>query len=181
MIIEETAIEGLLLITPDVFTDERGVFFESYNRQRWTEAGISDLFVQDNQSQSRKGVVRGLHFQKPPFAQSKLVRVLQGSVLDVAVDIRRNSPTYGQYISVLLSAGNYRQFFLPCGFAHGFVALEEDTLFAYKCSQFYCKEAEVAILYNDPLLKIDWGIDNPVVSEKDLQGIDFKNFISPFD
>ncbi|MDR1346391.1 MAG: dTDP-4-dehydrorhamnose 3,5-epimerase [Bacteroidales bacterium] len=181
MIIEKTAIKGLLLVTPDVFTDERGVFFESYNQQRWTEAGVSDLFVQDNQSQSRKGVVRGLHFQKPPFAQSKLVRVLQGSVLDVAVDIRRSSPTYGQHISVLLSADNLKQFFLPCGFAHGFIALEEGTLFAYKCSQLYCKEAEVTIPYNDPLLEIDWGIDNPVVSEKDLQGIDFKNFISPFD
>jgi dTDP-4-dehydrorhamnose 3,5-epimerase len=181
LIVEKTAIEGLLIITPDIFTDARGAFYESYNQQKWTEAGIPDVFVQDNQSSSRKGVVRGLHFQKPPFAQAKLVRVLQGSALDVAVDIRRNSPTYRQHVSVLLSADNCKQFFLPCGFAHGFIALEEHTLFAYKCSQFYHKEAEVAILYNDPLLQIDWGCDYPTVSEKDLQGVEFKDFISPFD
>lgn len=181
LIVEKTAIEGLLIITPDIFTDERGAFYESYNKQKWTEAGISHTFVQDNQSCSKRGVVRGLHFQKPPFAQAKLVRVIQGAVLDVAVDIRRNSPTYGQHISVLLSADNYKQFFLPCGFAHGFIALEDNTLFAYKCSQFYHKAAEEAILYNDPLLRIDWGYSQPIVSEKDLQGIEFKDFITPFD
>jgi len=181
MIVEKTSIKDLLIITPNIFCDARGTFFESYNQQQWMEMGISDIFVQDNQSCSQRGVIRGLHFQKPPFAQAKLVRVVQGAVLDVAVDIRRYSPTYGQHVSILLSADNRKQFFLPCGFAHGFIALEDDTIFAYKCSHFYNKEAEATILYNDPTLQIDWNCSQPVLSEKDLQGIEFKQFISPFD
>ena len=176
-----TSIPGLIVIEPTVFKDTRGYFFESYNEKRLEELGIQKHWVQDNQSCSQKGVVRGLHFQKPPFAQAKLVRVLRGACLDFAVDIRKGSPTYGQYVSTLLTADNFRQFYLPTGFAHGFAALEDDTVFAYKCSAFYNKASEGCILFNDKDLNIDWQVENPITSEKDLLGVAFKDFVSPFE
>lgn len=181
MEIEKTPINGLLILHPKVFQDARGYFFESYNQQAWQEAGITETFVQDNQSCSQKGVVRGLHFQRPPYAQAKLVRVIQGAALDFAVDIRKGSPTYGQYHSVLLTADNFVQFFLPAGFAHGFAALEDNTVFAYKCSDFYNKASEGSIRFDDPDLHIDWQVSDPIISEKDLLGADFATFDSPFD
>ncbi|MEG1555289.1 MAG: dTDP-4-dehydrorhamnose 3,5-epimerase [Bacteroidales bacterium] len=180
MEIIKTPIEGLLVVKPAVYYDGRGYFFESYNEKRFKENGITDIFVQDNQSLSQQGVVRGLHFQCPPYEQAKLVRVIQGSVLDVAVDIRKKSPTYGKYFSIVLSADNFLQFYIPAGFAHGFVALEENTIFAYKCSQFYNKASEDSIRYDDPLLNIDWKIKASVISDKDLIGHYFKDFISKF-
>lgn len=173
-------IEGLLVIKPDVYFDERGYFFENFNEKRFNDLGISDHFVQDNQSFSKKGVIRGLHFQCPPFAQSKLVRVIQGRVLDVAVDIRKGSPTYGQHFAVELTGENFLQFYIPTGFAHGFVALEDDTIFAYKCGEFYNKASEASIRFNDPDLNIDWKTDPSIISEKDLVGVSFKDFNSPF-
>lgn len=181
MEIIKTPIDGLLIIEPTVFKDGRGYFFESYNEQRYRELGITDVFVQDNQSCSQKGVVRGLHFQKPPYAQAKIVRVLRGAVLDFAVDIRKGSPTYGQYVSTLLSAENFRQFYIPAGFAHGFTALEDDTVFAYKCSAFYNKASEGCIMFNDKDLNIDWQIENPITSVKDIHGEAFAEFVSPFE
>lgn len=177
-----TPIEGLVILEPRIFHDTRGYFYESYNQQKMSELGIDTIFVQDNQSYSQKGVIRGLHFQRPPFAQAKLVRVIKGKVLDVAVDIRKGSPTYGQHYSVLLTGDNHRQFFIPEGFAHGFVALEDNSIFTYKCSQFYHKEAEMSIRYNDPILNIDWGLDEtPIMTEKDLCGVLFNQFNTPFE
>lgn len=177
-----TPIEGLVILEPRIFHDTRGYFYESYNQQKMSELGIDTIFVQDNQSYSQKGVIRGLHFQRPPFAQAKLVRVIKGKVLDVAVDIRKSSPTYGQHYSVLLTGDNHRQFFIPEGFAHGFVALEDNSIFTYKCSQFYHKEAEMSIRYNDPILNIDWGLDEtPIMTEKDLCGVLFDQFNTPFE
>lgn len=177
-----TPIEGLVILEPRIFHDTRGYFYESYNQQKMSELGINTIFVQDNQSYSQKGVIRGLHFQRPPFAQAKLVRVIKGKVLDVAVDIRKGSPTYGQHYSVLLTGDNHRQFFIPEGFAHGFVALEDNSIFTYKCSQFYHKEAEMSIRYNDPILNIDWGLDEtPIMTEKDLCGVLFDQFNTPFE
>lgn len=176
----KTPIEGLIVVKPDVFHDERGYFFENYNEKRFKDAGITDNFVQDNQSFSKKGVIRGLHFQKPPYAQSKLVRVIKGRVLDVAVDIRKGSPTYGQHYAVELTGDNFLQFYIPTGFAHGFVALEDNTIFAYKCGAFYNKASEASIRFNDPNLNIDWKTDPSIISEKDLVGVDFKSFDSPF-
>ena len=176
----KTQIEGLVILKPRIFYDERGYFFESYNYNTFKSLGIPDVFVQDNQSCSQKNVIRGLHFQNPPFAQAKLVRVIQGSVIDVAVDIRKDSPTYGQHHTVLLSAENQLQFFLPIGFAHGFVALEENTIFTYKCSDFYNKDAEGTIRFDDSTLDIDWKTENPVVNEKDRKSVSFSDFISMF-
>lgn len=177
-----TPIEGLVILEPRIFHDTRGYFYESYNQQKMSELGIDTIFVQDNQSYSQKGVIRGLHFQRPPFAQAKLVRVIKGKVLDVAVDIRKGSPTYGQHYSVLLTGDNHRQFFIPEGFAHGFVALEDNSIFTYKCSHFYHKEAEMSIRYNDPILNIDWGLDEaPIMTEKDLCGVLFDQFNTPFE
>lgn len=169
----ETNIKGLLIIEPKVFEDERGSFFESYNKERFKELGINVNFVQDNQSISHKNVLRGLHFQKEPYAQDKLVRVTRGSVLDVAVDLRLNSPTYGKWASVNLSEKNGLMFFIPKGFAHGFLSLEDNTVFQYKCSNIYSKDHEDGLLWNDPNLAIDWGISNPIVSKKDLLLPDF--------
>ena len=166
----KTAIEGLLIIEPTVFGDSRGYFFESYNKQRFNEAtGLDIDFVQDNQSKSCYGVLRGLHFQKPPYAQSKLVRCVRGKVLDVAVDIRKSSPTFGKYIAVELTEDNHRQLFIPHGFAHGFVVLSEEAIFQYKCDNFYHKESEGAIAWNDPEINIDWTIpfDDVMLSDKD--------------
>lgn len=151
-----TQIEGVVLIEPDVFGDQRGYFFESYSQARFDEAVRPVRFVQDNESRSKYGVLRGLHFQKGRYAQSKLVRVVEGRVLDVAVDIRRGSPTFGQHVAVELTGENKRQFFVPRGFAHGFSVLSETALFQYKCDNFYAPEAEGAIAWDDPAIGIDW-------------------------
>lgn len=182
MTIEETGIEGLLLLIPRVFGDDRGYFMESFNQKLFEETtGLKTQFVQDNESKSSAGVVRGLHFQVPPKAQAKLVRVVQGEVLDVAVDLRKSSLTYGHVYSVVLSAENKKMLYIPQGFAHGFTALKPDTIFCYKCSDFYSHENERAIRFNDPDLKIDWGVDHPIVSPKDLEARLFADFKSPFE
>ena len=167
----KTHIEGLIVITPKVFADNRGYFFESYNKRAWAEAGITADFVQDNESFSSQNTLRGLHFQKPPFTQAKLVRVLEGAVWDVAVDLRKNSPTFGQWFGVELSAENKKQFFIPRGFAHGFSVLTETAKFAYKCDNFYNKESEGAVRFDDPELTVDWKIDlsKAVLSDTDLK------------
>lgn len=182
MNITTTHIEGLLIIEPRVFQDNRGYFYESYNKQKYTEAGISADFVQDNQSFSQKGTLRGLHAQANPFAQGKLVRVLQGRVLDVAVDIRKNSPTYGQHVTVELSGENHKQFWVPSGFLHGFVTLEDDTIFTYKVTNYYDKESEIGVIWNDPSLAIGWGINEAeaLLSPKDELLPAFKDLVSPF-
>ncbi len=166
----ETEIQGLFIIEPDVCVDSRGYFFESFNKRRFEEqTGISADFVQDNESRSTYGVVRGLHFQKPPHAQAKLVRVISGRVLDVAVDLREGSPTYGRHVAVELSGENHRQVFIPKGFAHGFSVLSEEAVFQYKCDGYYAPEAEGAVAWDDPDLAIDWRIpaDDIKLSEKD--------------
>ena len=165
-----TSIPGLLIFEPRVFHDERGYFFESYNRSTWQDAGVDADFVQDNQARSVKGVLRGLHYQVGEMAQAKLVRVLEGEVLDVAVDLREGSPTLGQWFSIRLSADNKRQLFVPRGFAHGYVVLSETAEFAYKCDNFYSKAHEGGLRFDDPALGIDWGFDlnRVIVSEKDL-------------
>jgi len=179
-IINLPPLAGLKLLQPNLIHDERGYFFESYNFETFKNLGIEDVFVQDNQSLSKRNVIRGLHFQGPPFAQAKLVRVIKGAVLDVVVDLRKESGTYGQHYSVLLSAENGLQLYIPVGFAHGFVALEEDTLFIYKCSNFYHKDSERSLLFKDKNLNINWNIESPIVTKKDLQAICFHDFISPF-
>jgi len=167
MEVQSFDIKGPLLLKPRIFEDERGYFFESYNEKIFKEAGIALPFCQDNQSLSKKGVLRGLHFQNPPYEQGKLVRVLQGSVKDVAVDIRPSSPTFGKYIIEELSATNNYMMWIPPGFAHGFLTLEDDTIFVYKCSNLYNKESESGIRWDDATIQIHWGITNPLVSEKD--------------
>ena len=181
MKVHETGIAGLLEIEPLIFGDERGYFYETYNLEKFKDAGIVEEFVQDNQSKSSAGVLRGLHFQNPPYAQGKLVRVIHGSVLDVAVDIRKGSPTYGQYHKVVLSGDNKKMFWIPPGFAHGFATLEDDTIFAYKCTGFYNKESEGSVRWNDPDLNIDWGVDNPSLSEKDREAPLLSSLDSQFD
>jgi dTDP-4-dehydrorhamnose 3,5-epimerase len=171
MQIIETGLSGCFIIEPRVFADERGYFFESFNAKTFKEkTGLSTAFVQDNESKSNYGVIRGLHFQTGAFAQAKLVRVTRGSVLDVAVDIRQDSPTYLQHIAVELSDTNKRQLFIPHGFAHGFAVLEDDTQFNYKCDNYYDKASEGGLYYNDPKLAIDWKIpaDKQIISEKDM-------------
>ena len=180
MKIIKTKIAGLLIIKPDVFEDDRGYFFESYNKDKFKAAGIDLSFVQDNESKSQKGVLRGLHFQNPPYAQGKLVRVMRGRVLDVAVDIRKGSPTYGQWDSIELSGDTKMMYWIPAGMAHGFVTLEDDTVFFYKCTNTYNKESEGSIRWNDPDLKIDWGISDPKLSEKDKTSPLFQDFESIF-
>lgn len=169
MTVLETPIEGLLVIEPQVFGDARGYFCENYNEARYQAAGITAKFVQDNQSFSSYGVVRGLHFQRPPYTQAKLVSCVQGSVLDVAVDLRQGSPTYGQHFSIVLSGENHKQFFIPKGFAHGFSVLSETALFTYKCDELYHPEADGGILLSDESLRIDWQIpaEKMLLSEKD--------------
>lgn len=170
MKIIETEIQGLFIIEPDVYGDNRGYFFESFNKRRFEEqTGISVDFVQDNESRSTYGVVRGLHFQRPPHAQAKLVRVVSGRVLDVAVDLREGSPTYGRHVAVELSGENHRQVFIPKGFAHGFSVLSEDAVFQYKCDDYYAPETEGAVAWDDPDIAIDWRIpaDDIILSEKD--------------
>lgn len=169
-----------MLLRPRLFQDDRGYFMESFNRSVFEELGLTAPFVQDNESQSEKGVLRGLHFQHPPFAQAKLVRVIKGAALDVVVDIRKSSPTFGQHRTFILDDINKDLLFIPEGFAHGFLALETPTLFSYKCSNFYCKEAEDGLRWNDPHFNIPWGIENPILSEKDKVARFFRDFISPF-
>lgn len=180
MKIQKTDIEDLLVICPDVFPDERGYFFESWQKEKFRSLGLNRDFVQDNESMSMKGVLRGLHFQVPPYTQGKLVRVVRGEVLDVAVDLRKNSKTYGKWESFRLSDANKLMVFVPAGFAHGFLVLKDNTIFQYKCTNYYNSGSESSIIWNDPDLAIDWGIENPVVSEKDLKGMFFKDFSSPF-
>ncbi|KUK75889.1 MAG: dTDP-L-rhamnose synthetase [Proteiniphilum acetatigenes] len=165
----QTEIEGLLIIQPKVFGDERGYFFESFSMKEFEEKVCKTVFVQDNESKSRYGVLRGLHFQKPPFAQAKLVRVVTGRVLDVAVDIRKDSPTFGRHVSLELSDENKTQLFIPRGFAHGFVVLSDEAIFQYKCDNYYSPAHEGAIRWNDPRLHIDWQLppDEIILSEKD--------------
>jgi len=169
----ETKIKGVFIIEPDVFIDKRGYFFESYQTEKYKNIGIDDEFVQDNQSLSSFGTVRGLHFQIGDFAQTKLVRVVSGKVLDVAVDIRPESKTFGKHIAEELSDQNFKQLYIPAGFAHGFSVLSEVAIFLYKCTNFYSKDHERGILYSDPELSIDWKVEKPTVSENDLNNSAF--------
>lgn len=180
MKIIKTEIDGLLIIEPDVFTDERGFFFESYSERKYSELGFDFKFVQDNISKSTKGTIRGLHYQVGKFAQGKLCQVVYGKVYDVAVDIRFGSPTFGKFKGIELSQDNHKQYWLPPGFAHGFSVLSEEAIFMYKCTNYYNKKDERAILFNDPDLGIDWKVETPIVSEKDLQAILFKNIEKDF-
>lgn len=170
MIFKPTAIEDVIEIVPEVFGDYRGYFFESFHRQQFIDHGISAEFVQDNQSFSHRGVLRGLHFQKPPYTQGKLVSVANGSVLDVVVDLRTQSPTYGKHISIVISEKKQNRLWVPEGFAHGFLTLEDNTIFQYKCTNYYQKDSEATLQWNDPTLNINWNIENPLVSEKDKLG-----------
>lgn len=179
----KTAIDGLVIIEPRVFKDARGYFLESFSLREFEKQVRAINFVQDNESMSSYGVMRGLHFQRPPFAQSKLVRCVKGRVLDVAVDIRAGSPTYGRHVTVELSEDNHRQFFIPRGFAHGFAVLSDTAVFQYKCDNFYAPEADGGISVKDGELGIDWQIpvENAVLSEKDIKHPCLKDFDSPFD
>lgn len=177
-----TLIDGVLVVKPQVFGDNRGFFFECYNERRFEElTGMTVNFVQDNESKSKYGVLRGLHFQKPPFSQSKLVRVVSGKVLDVAVDIRHGSPTFGKYVAVELSGDNHYQLFLPKGIAHGFVVLSDEAVFAYKCDSYYEPSSECAIAWNDPDINVNWPVpaEHIILSEKDKHNKNLKE-IEPF-
>ncbi|MDF7812878.1 dTDP-4-dehydrorhamnose 3,5-epimerase [Hymenobacter sp. YC55] len=180
MEIKQHALAGVVEFIPRVFGDARGAFFESFSARVFEQAGVSHEWVQDNQSSSTRGVLRGLHFQRPPHAQAKLVRVAQGRALDVIVDLRRDSATYGQHLAVELDAQRYNMLYVPVGFAHGFIALEDHTLFLYKCSDYYQPSAEGGLLWNDPTLNINWGIDSPNVSDKDQVLPVLQGFDSPF-
>ena len=173
-------VAGPLLIEPAVFGDHRGYFFESYNKVQFAKHGIPHEFVQDNQSLSSKGVLRGLHFQNPPFEQGKLIRVIKGAVMDVIVDIRKQSPTYGKSLTMEITEKDHKMLWIPPGFAHGFVTLEDHTIFLYKRTNVYNKESEGGILWRDPQLAIDWGIQEPKVSQKDLELPLFKDLNSSF-
>ncbi len=179
----ETGFEGLKVFEPKILRDARGYFFESFNKKTFEDAGISVEFVQDNESKSQKGVLRGLHYQLNPMAQAKLVSVVEGEVLDVVVDIRKGSPTFGKYYSLLLTAEKRNQLYIPRGFAHGFSVISETCIFQYKCDNYYSKESEGGISYRDPELNIDWGIDvaDAVVSEKDKTLPLLKNCMNNFD
>ena len=179
----KTDIEGVVIIEPRIFTDTRGYFFESFSERDFCKEVREIKFVQDNESKSNYGVMRGLHFQRPPFTQSKLVRVIKGAVLDVAVDIRKGSPTYGKHVAVELTEDNHRQFFVPRGFAHGFAVLSDEAIFQYKCDNFYAPEADGGISILDESLGIDWRIhkDKAILSEKDTKHPLLKDFDSPFD
>lgn len=177
-----TSIKGLLIIEPAIFQDGRGYFFESYNKKRYQDNDINIDFVQDNQSFSQRGTVRGLHAQFAPHTQAKLVRVIQGRALDVAVDVRKDSPTYGKHETIELTSANQRQFLVPEGFLHGFSVLEDNTIFAYKVNGYYSKECETGVIWNDPTLNIDWGIseDEAIISPKDELLPTFAEYQSPF-
>ena len=179
----KTAIPDVVIIEPRIFGDSRGYFFESFSEKNFVEKVTDTHFVQDNESKSCYGVVRGLHFQKPPYAQSKLVRVVKGRVLDVAVDIRKGSPTYGQHVAVELTEDNHRQFFIPRGLAHGFAVLSEEAIFQYKCDNYYAPQSEGAIAWDDPDLGIDWGVPaaEVLLSEKDSKHPYLKDIDSPFE
>ena len=179
----KTDIEGVVIIEPDVFGDSRGYFLESYSEKEFNSNVRQVRFVQDNESRSHYGVLRGLHFQKPPYAQSKLVRVVKGAVLDVAVDIRKGSPTFGKYVAVELSEDNHLQCFIPRGFAHGFSVLSDEVLFQYKCDNYYAPQSEGGIRWDDPNLNIDWQIptDKVILSEKDTKHPLLKEFVSDFE
>ena len=177
----KTTIKDLLIFTPRIFEDERGYFYESFNLKKFQEATNSKFtFVQDNQSSSSKGVIRGLHFQEPPHAQGKLVSVSNCSILDIAVDIRLDSPTYGKHVSVELNSVNKKFFWIPPGFAHGFVSLEDNTILNYKCTDYYHPESEKSLLWNDPDFQIDWQTKNPILSKKDTLAQPFSTFVSLF-
>lgn len=182
MIVIDTAIEGLKILEPRVFEDARGYFFESFRLDEFQEKVCNTVFVQDNESRSMAGVVRGLHFQKPPFTQAKLVRVVTGAVLDVAVDIRRGSPTFGRYVACELTAENHRMLFVPRGFAHGFAVLSDVAVFQYKCDNYYAPQSEGAIAWDDPDLGIDWRVpmENRILSEKDAHHPLLKDAVIPF-
>ncbi len=178
MKIEKTKIPDLLVLSPKVFFDDRGYFYESYNKNSFKEVtGLDIDFVQDNESKSSRGVIRGLHYQLPPYAQSKLIRVIKGEILDVAVDIRENSETYGEVFSVILNENNKKMLFIPRGFAHGFSVLSEKAIINYKCDNFYNKNSESGIIYNDSILNIDWKIKDALISEKDKVHPDFGNHV----
>jgi len=179
MILEQTEINDVILITPRVYKDERGYFMESYNQKK-VDKLIKDKFVQDNESVSGRNVLRGLHLQLPPYEQAKLIRVVKGSVLDVAVDLRKNSTTYGKHFKHLLSGENKKQLYIPKGFAHGFLSLEDDTILYYKCSNYYHADSEYSIAWNDPSLAIDWGVLDPILAEKDRLAENFATFENPF-
>lgn len=179
MLVEKTTIEDLLLITPQVYHDERGYFCETFNQKK-LHMTLQEDWVQDNESMSKKGVLRGLHFQLPPHAQAKLVRVVKGSILDVAVDLRKDSPFFGKHFKHILSGENKKQLYIPVGFAHGFLSLEDDTIVNYKCSSHYNAESEASIRWDDPDLKIDWGIADPILTEKDRKAENFITFENPF-
>ena len=176
----KTEISELLIIQPDVFTDSRGNFFESYSKKRYEEFGIINDFVQDNISKSKQGTVRGLHYQVGEFAQGKLCQVIEGEVLDVAVDIRFGSPTFGKYFSLILNSELKNQLWIPTGFAHGFSVLSDEAIFYYKCSNYYSKEHERSIIYNDADLNINWKVEQQIVSEKDLKAKRFKDIEKDF-
>ena len=178
----ETKLKDALIIEPKLWKDDRGYFYESYSKKLFKEAGIDSDFVQDNQSLSQPGTLRGLHAQAPPHAQGKLVRVIQGRALDVIVDVRKDSPTFGETLGVELSGENHRLFWVPPGFLHGFVTLEENTIFTYKVTALYNKESEIGVIWNDPTLQIDWQIETEqvIVSEKDKTLPLFKDFLSPY-
>jgi len=180
--VEQTSIEGLVVIEPEIFYDSRGYFFESYNQNLFIKKLGDFKFVQDNESKSSKGVLRGFHFQKPPFEQAKLVRCIEGEVLDVALDLRKNSSTYGKHEKVILSGDNKKQFFIPRGFAHAFLVLSETAIFSYKVDNIYAPQSDSGIIWNDPSLLINWGIDDSklIISEKDKSLGMLKNFESPF-
>lgn len=178
---EEIALKGITLIKPKVYDDNRGLFLETFNLNKFEkQTGFETTFYQDNLSVSKKNVLRGLHFQKPPNAQGKLVQVIKGRVIDVAVDIRKNSPTYGAYFKVELNDINRYQLWIPRGFAHGFVALEDNTIFSYKCDNPYSQKDEMSLPWNDEDLAIEWGVKNPILSKKDEEATTFKRFNSPF-
>lgn len=184
MEVKKTDIEGVLIVEPKVWGDDRGYFFESFNAREFAEkTRLNITFVQDNESKSRYGVLRGLHFQLPPYTQSKLVRVVKGRVLDIAVDIRKGSPTYGKWVSCELTEDNHRQFFVPKGMAHGFCVLSEEAVFQYKCDDFYHPEAEGGIAWDDPDIAVQWPIpaEDISLSERDKHHPSFKEFISPFE
>jgi dTDP-4-dehydrorhamnose 3,5-epimerase len=180
MEIIKTHIEGILLVKPDVFADDRGYFFESFNNKNFLENNLEVSFLQDNVSKSREGTVRGLHYQIGNKAQGKLCHVLYGRVLDVAVDLRVDSPTFGKHFSTELSEENHLQLWIPVGFAHGFSVLSDEAIFKYKCTNYYFKENERTILFNDPQLNIDWKVDNPIFSQKDLNGKSFEESRNDF-
>jgi dTDP-4-dehydrorhamnose 3,5-epimerase len=178
--ITESKIKGILIIELNIFNDSRGYFSETFRAERYKDHGINLDFVQDNISVSKKGTLRGLHYQIPPKAQAKLCHVIKGSVIDVAVDLRFGSPTFGQHLALELSEENHKQVFIPAGFAHGFTVLSDEAVFQYKCSDFYSKEYERAIRFDDPDLKINWGIENPIVSDKDRNAKFFKKIEKDF-